>query len=354
MENFNKIFNKKPYIIAGPCSAESPNQLDDTIKGITAAGINVIRAGVWKPRSRPNAFEGLGVEALKWLSEAKKNHDVKIAVEVANPYHVEEALKYDMDILWIGARTTVNPFSVQEIAQSLKGVNKIILLKNPINPDLPLWIGGIERVMAAGITSVGAVHRGFSSFQPGKFRNTPVWQIPIELKRNMPEIPLFCDPSHIAGDRKMIAEVSQTAIDFCYDGLMIEVHNDPDKALSDAKQQITPKELSKILGELKIRTTSGVDSSAINTLHDLREKIDEIDRELIEVIARRMNIVDEIGKYKKNKNIAVFQLERWKEIVTTRPEWAQKLGLSNNLIEEIYKSIHTASLKRQTDIFHKK
>ncbi|MGK7392819.1 MAG: chorismate mutase [Candidatus Cyclobacteriaceae bacterium M2_1C_046] len=354
MEDFIRLFNKKPFIIAGPCSAESPEQLENTVSGIVAAGVNVIRAGVWKPRSRPNAFEGAGVDALQWLKDCKEKYKVKTAVEVANPEHVEAALRYDMDILWIGARTTVNPFAVQEIAQALKGVNnKIILLKNPINPDLPLWIGGIERVLAAGIKSVGAIHRGFSSFQPGKFRNSPVWQIPIEFKRQLPHVPLFCDPSHIAGNRKMIAEVSQTAVDFSYDGLIIEVHNDPDNALSDANQQITPEVFAQIINNLKIRSATTDDSRFSNKLHDLRDQIDEIDRELVEIIARRMNVVDEIAKYKKKKNISVFQLERWKEIISTRPDWAKKMGVNENLIEDIYKAIHTESMKRQTESFNK-
>lgn len=354
MEDFRRIFNKKPYIIAGPCSAESPEQLEKTIRGVVAAGVNIIRAGVWKPRSRPNAFEGAGVEALKWLKDCKDQFNIKTAVEVANPEHVEAALKYEVDILWIGARTTVSPFTVQEIAQALNGVSdKTVLLKNPINPDLPLWIGGVERVLAAGIQSVGAIHRGFSSFQPGKYRNSPVWQIPIEFKRQMPGIPLFCDPSHIAGNREMIAEVCQIAMDFSYDGLIIEVHHDPDKALSDANQQITPEVFSRIIDELKIRVGTTDDGKFTNELHELRDQIDEIDRELVEIIARRMNVVDEIAKYKKKKNIAVFQLERWKDIISTRPAWAKRMGVNGNFVEDIYKAIHTESMKRQTNSFNR-
>ena len=353
MGEFQNLFNKKPYIIAGPCSAESPEQLEETICGIVAAGVNVIRAGVWKPRSRPNAFEGKGEEALKWLQDCKKKYAIKTAVEVANPEHVEAAVKYNVDILWIGARTTVNPFAVQEIAQALRGVDKTILLKNPINPDLPLWIGGIERILTAGILKLGAIHRGFSSFQKGKFRNPPVWQIPIEFKRQLPHIPLFCDPSHIAGDNDRIAEVSQTAMDFSYDGLMIEVHHKPEEALSDAQQQITPEVLGRIINKLKIREGTKKDEHSINKLQHLREQIDEIDRELVEVIARRMNLIDDIAKYKKKENISVFQLERWKEIISSRPEWGNKLGINNHLVEEIYKAIHTESLKRQTDIYNK-
>lgn len=350
----DEIFSdRKPYVIAGPCSAESPQQLEEVVKGILDANVDVIRAGIWKPRSRPGSFEGKGKEALKWLSELKATYPIKVAVEVANPVHVEASLKAGVDILWLGARTTVNPFTVQEIAESLKGVDKSVLVKNPINPDLALWLGAIERIQKAEVASVGAVHRGFSSFQPGKYRNAPMWQIPVEMRRSMPGIPLFCDPSHIAGDRNNITEVCQSALDFNYDGLMIEVHPDPENALSDPLQQITPGTLKELLKSLKVRSTVVEDLMLKSTLQDLREQIDEVDRELIEVLARRMNIIDEIGKYKKLNNITVFQLERWKEIVRSRPEWGEKLQLTKNLVEEIFKDIHTESMKRQTDILNR-
>lgn len=351
--NLNKLFKSSPYLIAGPCSAESPEQLDKTVAGLKEIGINVIRAGSWKPRSRPNTFEGKGTEALSWLKDIKQKYDVKTAVEVAGPQHVEQAIANDMDILWIGARTSVNPFVIQEIAEALKGASQAVLIKNPINPDLALWIGGVERISKAGVSSIGAIHRGFSSFQPGKYRNTPVWQIPIEFKRAMPEIPLFCDPSHIAGKRSMIKEVCQMALDFNYDGLMIESHYNPEVAWSDAKQQLTPQALGKILSELTIRDKSSDDDRVVSDLQELRNQIDEIDRELVEIIARRMQVIDQVADYKKKKNIAIFQLERWKNIIQSRPTWANKLGLDTTLIEDIYKAIHTSSLKRQTKIYNK-
>jgi len=343
----------RPLIIAGPCSAESRNQLLESAKAISDLNIEVMRAGVWKPRSRPNNFEGAGVEALKWIGEIQSEFDIKFVIEVAKPQHVELALAHDINLMWIGARTTVNPFAVQEIADALRGTDIPILVKNPINPDIELWQGGIERVLNAGITKVAAVHRGFSFFQKSKFRNPPAWQIPIELKSRMPEIPLICDPSHICGSRDNILEISQKAIDLNYDGLMIETHPDPDRALSDAEQQVTPSQLADILDTIKIRDEKSVDQVFINQLEQLRGEIDDIDREIIEAIATRMRIIEKIGDYKKDNNVTVFQLERWKEILKTRPEWGKTMLLDKNFIEEMYKVIHAESIKTQTDILNK-
>ena len=343
----------RPLIIAGPCSAESRNQLLESAKAISDLDIEVMRAGVWKPRSRPNNFEGAGVEALKWIKELQSEFNIKFVIEVAKPQHVELALAHDINLMWIGARTTVNPFAVQEIADALKGTNISILIKNPINPDVELWQGGIERVLNAGINKVAAVHRGFSFFQKSKFRNPPAWQIPIELKSRMPEIPLICDPSHICGSRDNILEISQKAIDLNYDGLMIETHPDPDRALSDAEQQVTPSQLADILDTIKIRDEKSVDQVFINQLEQLRGKIDDIDREIIEAVATRMRIIEKIGDYKKDNNVTVFQLDRWKEILETRSEWGKAMLLDKNFIEEMYKVIHSESIKTQTDILNK-
>jgi len=353
IEKMNAIFGNKPYTIAGPCSAESWEQIYSTVKSLVANGISVIRAGVWKPRTRPNQFEGKGEEALKWLQQIKKEFDVKIATEVASTEHVELALKYEIDIMWLGARTTVNPFVVQEIANSLKGVNNPFFIKNPINPELSLWLGAIERIAGAGIKNIGAVHRGFSSFQKTKYRNAPMWQIPLELKSHFPEVPLLCDPSHIAGDREMIFDIAQKALNLNYDGLMIESHYKPNNALSDAQQQITPDELAILLEKLKVREATSDDVLFKNHLDELRDKVDHLDREIIEALATRMKAVEEIGEYKKDNNVSIFQLNRWKEITETRPQWAKVFNLDPTYILDIYKFIHQESIKKQTIIFNK-
>jgi chorismate mutase len=345
--------NGKPLVIAGPCSAESPEQLLAVAKAVKKLGISIMRAGVWKPRTRPNNFEGKGVEAFRWIQEVKKEVNIQFATEVASPLHVQQAVEAGIDILWLGARTTVNPFTVQEIADALKGVDKIVLVKNPINPDLALWIGAIERVNNAGIKRIGAIHRGFSSFQKSRYRNQPLWQIPLELKSKYPELPLIGDPSHIAGDREMIFEVSQKALDLGYDGLIIETHPDPDKALSDAAQQITPTRLSEILEQLRITEKSSSNALFLNQLEALREKIDHIDQELIETLATRSKLIEKIGEYKKENNVTVFQLERWNEIMKTRPEWAQQSNLAKEFIQELYRIIHDESIRVQTDIMNK-
>ncbi|MCA6074170.1 bifunctional 3-deoxy-7-phosphoheptulonate synthase/chorismate mutase type II [Fulvivirga sedimenti] len=341
-----------PLFIAGPCSAESEEQVLNVTRALKNQGINIIRAGIWKPRTRPNSFEGIGHAALPWLELAKKETGVKFAIEVANPSHVEQALKHNIDILWIGARSTVNPFTVQEIAESLKGITIPVLVKNPVNPDLALWIGAIERLLNQDIQKVGAIHRGFSSFGKQRYRNEPLWQIPVELKRHFPELPLICDPSHIGGRRDQIAPLSQKALDLNYDGLMIEVHPNPDKALSDAAQQVTPEAFAQIRQNLHVRRATSDNELFRSKLEELRERINSIDHDLVDTLAARQKAIEEIGIYKKENDVMVFQLERWNEIMRTRPEWASAQGLDRELIEEIYKLIHADSLKVQTRILN--
>jgi len=342
-------------IIAGPCSAESYNQLYETTKALKALGLSQIRAGVWKPRTRPNSFEGIGVKALEWIDEISKELGVDFIVEVANAQHVEEVLEKNITNIWIGARTTVNPFTVQEIADALKGNRQVnVLVKNPINPDLALWIGSIERLHNSGVKDVGAIHRGFSAFRKSIYRNEPVWQIPIELKRKFPEMTLLCDPSHIGGNREMIFDISQKALDMGYDGLMIESHIDPENALSDSYQQLTPEHLKRVIEELQIRKSSFDDVVFKSKLEELRDKIDSIDHDLIETLSSRMKIIELIGEYKKDNNVKILQLERWNEIIKSRPNWASTLGLSKDFIEDLYKRIHEESLKAQTEILNSK
>jgi len=340
----------KPLVIAGPCSAETPEQLLKTAQGLKSHKVDILRAGIWKPRTRPNSFEGAGEEGLKWFAEVKKETGIPIGTEVANPEHIELALKYGVDVLWIGARTTVNPFSVQEMADALKGTDAAVLIKNPINPELALWIGAFERFYNAGIRNLAAIHRGFSTYDKSKFRNVPMWQIPIELRRLAPQIPIICDPSHIGGKREYIYEISQKAMDLGFDGLMIETHIDPDKAWSDAAQQVTPERLGEILADLLIREVSSENVDFKNKLEDLRAKIDNVDREIIEVLAQRMAIVDKIGEYKKENNVTSFQVKRWDEIMKDRAERAKKMNLNAEYITEIFKVIHEASVRKQTEI----
>ncbi|GAB1446919.1 MAG: bifunctional 3-deoxy-7-phosphoheptulonate synthase/chorismate mutase type II [Cyclobacteriaceae bacterium] len=340
-------------LIAGPCSAESPSQLALVNTHLSQMGIGIMRAGVWKPRTRPNSFEGKGTEALKWLQELKQQTPIKIATEVATPQHVEATLKYGIDVLWLGARTTVNPFQVQEIANALQGVDLPILIKNPINPELALWQGAIERIYNSGNKKVAAIHRGFSTYQKSKYRNTPSWQIAIELKSNFPTLPLICDPSHIAGKRQMIFEVSQKALDLGYDGLMIEAHPDPEKALSDADQQVSLDDLSKIISQLRFADKHSKDAVFISHLEQLREKIDHIDQELVEILSLRKQLIEKIGEYKKENNVTIFQLERWNEILHSRTVWGNGRNLDTEFIQKIYKTIHDESIRIQTEMMSK-
>lgn len=343
---------KKPVIIAGPCSAETEEQLLDTSQQIKDVGVEIIRAGIWKPRTRPNNFEGIGEEALRWIQNVKKETGLKFAIEVATPKHVYEAIKHNIDILWVGARSTTNPFTVQEIAEALRGADVPVLVKNPINPDLALWLGAIERISNVGVTKIGAIHRGFSSFKQTRFRNLPVWQIPLELKRQLNTIPLICDPSHIGGNRDYIFELSQNAMDLDYDGLIIETHRDPENAWSDAAQQITPEVLGVMLNNIKFRVPTSEDRDFITVLTELREQIDHVDRELFEIIAQRMDIVEKMGLYKKKNNVTVFQKSRWQEISESRNKWAEELGLNPEFMWDLFKLIHDASIRRQEFIMN--
>lgn len=342
-----------PFVIAGPCSAEDPEQLRGVVERISKLNIPYIRAGVWKPRTRPGSFEGRGTQALEWMQALKKEFGVAFATEVAKPEHVELALKHDIGMLWIGARTSVNPFAVQELADALKGTNIPVLVKNPINPDTALWLGAIERLERSGVKRTGAVHRGFSSMQEGPYRNAPFWQIPLELKSQRPDLPLFCDPSHIGGKKSLVPGIAQMALDLSYDGLMIETHPNPDKALSDAAQQWPLDDLPSLLASLVSRDSNFKRPEYINRLDEIRAQIDHADRELLEALTRRMKLVDEVGKYKKENNVAIFQIQRWKEVFRTRPEWANSLGLDEKMVMDLYRLIHQASIKRQTEVFDK-
>lgn len=340
-----------PLVIAGPCSAETEEQVLEIAHQLTKTKATVFRAGVWKPRTRPGNFEGIGALALPWLQRVKKETGLLIAIEVANVAHVKLALENHVDILWIGARTTVNPFAVQEIADALENTKKIVLVKNPINPDLELWIGAIERLQKVNIKNIGAIHRGFSTYQKTAYRNNPNWQIAIDFKNRMPEIPLINDPSHICGNREGIYDVSQMALDLKFDGLMIETHHKPDKAWSDAKQQVTPTRLNEIITDLIIRKNSFESQTAIDNLEKLRAKINEIDNQLISVLSSRMAVSKKIGKAKKDKNVAVLQSTRWNEVLKKCVEKGKTQGLSKSFMEKIYKAIHLESIKIQEKVF---
>lgn len=350
IKKWNIIDQPRPVIISGPCSAESEEQVVETAQQLAGLGkVDILRAGIWKPRTRPGSFEGVGVEALKWIKSAGKETGLPVSVEVANAKHVYEALKHQIDIVWIGARTSVNPFSVQEIADALEGVDIPVLIKNPVNPDIELWVGAIERVLKAGITRVGAIHRGFTRFAPGKYRNEPQWQIPIELKRRYPELNIICDPSHICGKRDCIQQVSQRALDLDFQGLMIESHIDPANALSDKDQQVTPEQLDTILDSLVIRRMNG----ANDLLGDLRTRIDQIDDELLQLFSKRMEVAEEIGNYKKQNNITILQTGRWNEIIEKTMLKAGKLGLSKPFIERMLKAIHQESINHQNSVMNR-
>lgn len=351
----NWLPQKTPIIISGPCSVESEEQVLQTAQQITKSGkISILRGGIWKPRTRPNSFEGVGNEGLKWLKQAGLEVGLPVATEVANAEHVETCLKNNIDILWIGARTTVNPFSVQEIADALKGVDIPVFVKNPITPDINLWVGALERINAAGINKIGAIHRGFSSFDKSAYRNVPMWEIPIELKLMCPELPIFCDPSHIAGDKELILQVAQKALDMDMNGLMIESHINPLVAKSDAEQQVTPNELEILLNRLVIREKESQNTEFINQLEQLRSVIDELDEELINKFSSRMAIIEKIGEYKYQNNVTIFQLERWERILVNRSFLAEKVGLSDDFIKKMLELVHQESIRVQTEIMNKK
>lgn len=349
--NWGIELNSKPFVIAGPCSAETEEQVLESAIAIKNMGLNIFRAGIWKPRTRPNTFEGVGSKGLDWLKIVKKETGMLIATEVANFKHVYDSLKAGVDILWIGARTTSNPFAVQEIADVLKGLDIPVLIKNPVNPDVDLWIGAIERFQNAGLTNIGAIHRGFSGFEKSIYRNTPQWQIPIELKTRIPGIPLICDPSHIAGNRELIHSLSQKALDLNFDGLMIETHPNPDNAWSDAKQQITPGSLKDLLNKLIIREEKPKGIS-LETIEDLRFKIDECDDELLNILERRMQLVDNIGLYKKENNMTILQSGRWDQVLGKSIEKGLQKNLNEEFISDIFRIIHQESINKQTEIMN--
>ncbi|MDO4195036.1 MAG: bifunctional 3-deoxy-7-phosphoheptulonate synthase/chorismate mutase type II [Prevotellaceae bacterium] len=340
---------ERPFVIAGPCSAETEEQLMTTAHQLSDKGCHIFRAGIWKPRTKPGGFEGNGETALPWMQQVKKETGMLITTEVATPEHVELALKYGIDLLWVGARTTANPFAMQALADSLKGVDVPVLVKNPVNPDLELWIGAMERLNQAGVTRLGAIHRGFSSYDKKIYRNLPMWQIPIELHRRNPELPIVCDPSHIAGRRDLIAPLCQQAMDLGFDGLIVESHCNPDAAWSDANQQVTPDVLDYILSLLVIRdetvTTEGITQ--------LRHQIDELDNQLMDLLAKRMRVCREIGQYKKEHNMTVLQAARYNEILDKRGVQGSMCGMSASFAAKIFESIHEESVRQQIEIINK-
>lgn len=338
---------RRPMVIAGPCSAETEEQVLKVAHDLQQAGVKIMRAGIWKPRTKPGGFEGVGSEGLAWLRRAKEETGLYISTEVATQKHVYEALKYGVDLLWIGARTTANPFAVQEIAEALQGVDIPVLVKNPVNPDLELWIGALERLSAVGLTRLGAIHRGFSAYGKKLYRNQPQWQIPLELKRRYPHLPIICDPSHIGGKRELIEPLCQQAMDLDFDGLIVETHTHPDEAWSDAAQQITPAMLTSILDGLIIRSskTSG------ESLSSLRSMIDEVDSQLIDILVRRMQISRSIGHLKKAEGLTVMQTSRYDQIMQRASEQAQRAGLTVDFVVSIFEAIHKESVRAQMELY---
>ena len=339
-----------PLVIAGPCSAETEEQVLGIAHSLKDTDVNYYRAGIWKPRTRPGNFEGVGALGLKWLQKVKAETGMKTATEVANRAHVELALEHDVDLLWIGARSTVSPFIVQEIADALKGTDKIVLVKNPVNPDLALWLGAVERLATADIKNLGVIHRGFSTYEKTKYRNIPEWQMAIDLQTKFPDLPIINDPSHITGNREMIFDVSQTALDLNFDGLMIETHHDPDNAWSDAAQQVTPAKLVQIMRDLKIRKEDNTEAEYNAKLNNLRANIDIFDNQLIETLGKRMKTSDAIGELKKEKNVAVLQSTRWNEILGAMILEGESKGLSEEFVLRMFKAIHQESIRHQEKI----
>lgn len=351
--DLTQLLKKRPLVISGPCSAETEEQVLETATRLAATGkVDMLRAGIWKPRTRPGSFEGIGTKGLPWLQQAKKLTGLPTTVEVATGKQVEDALHFGVDVLWVGARTTVNPFSVQEVADALRGSNVPVLIKNPINPDLELWTGAVERIAKAGISTIGLIHRGFSAYGNTDYRNAPMWHMAIEMKRRNPELMMVCDPSHICGRRDILLDVAQKAIDLDFDGLMIESHIDPDNAWSDAKQQITPEKLAEMLGEIKWRHETTTEKEFITNLEKLREQINHIDDELMQLLGQRMKIADKIGTYKKENNITILQTNRWNEILERAANKGEKLGLSREFITKYFDAVHMESINRQNKIMN--
>jgi len=348
-----RAWQKRPLIISGPCSAETEEQVLETAQRLAATGkVDMLRAGIWKPRTRPGTFEGVGTKGLAWLQQAKKLTGLPLTVEVATGKQVEDALHFDIDVLWIGARTTVNPFSVQEVADALRGVNVPVLIKNPINPDLELWTGAVERVAKVGIKDIGLIHRGFSSYGNTEYRNAPMWHLAIEMKRRNPELLMINDPSHICGRRDILLEVAQKAIDLDYDGLMIESHIDPEKAWSDAKQQVTPEILAEMLDTIVWRREDTASEEFHQALERLRQQINHLDDEMMQILSQRMKVSEKIAEYKKENNITILQTNRWNEILNRACLRAEKLGLSKEFITKYFDAVHMESISHQTKVFN--
>lgn len=345
---FCGVDSKRPVVIAGPCSAETEEQVMETAMDLAKNGVGIFRAGIWKPRTKPGGFEGVGSVGLTWLQEVKRETGMLVATEVANKQHVEEALNARVDVLWIGARTSANPFAMQEIADSLVGADVPVLVKNPVNPDLELWIGAMQRIYNAGIRQIGAIHRGFSAYGKHLYRNMPQWHIPIELRRRMPELTLICDPSHIGGKRELVAPLSQQAMDMGFDGLIVESHCDPDSAWSDKSQQVTPEVLNFILNMLVVRDTTQTTES----LTLLRQQIDQIDNDLLEALSKRMRISREIGQYKKEHSMPVVQTGRYDDILNSRAAAAEELGMNGDFMKTVYQAIHEESVRQQIEVLN--
>ncbi|MBK8951633.1 MAG: bifunctional 3-deoxy-7-phosphoheptulonate synthase/chorismate mutase type II [Chitinophagaceae bacterium] len=350
-EGVQVAWSKRPLIISGPCSAETEEQVLETAQRLAATGrVDMLRAGIWKPRTKPGMFEGVGAKGLPWLQQAKKLTGLPTTVEVATGKQVQDALTFDVDMLWIGARTTVNPFSVQEVADALRGVDVPVLIKNPINPDLELWGGAVERVARAGVKQIGLIHRGFSSYGNTEYRNAPMWHLAIDMKLKYPGMPLINDPSHICGRRDILQEVMQKAIDLDYDGLMVESHIDPDKAWSDAKQQVTPEQLAEMLEHIIWRREDVNSAEYHAALEALRQKIDHLDDELMQILGQRMKIADQIGQYKKDNNITILQISRWNEIIEKASAKGDKFGLSREFITKYLDAVHMESINHQKKV----
>ena len=343
-------FNK-PLIIAGPCSAESEEQVLATAQALASTGkVDIFRAGVWKPRTKPNTFEGVGAEALPWLVEARKQTGLPLAIEVANTNHVESAMKHDIDIFWVGARTTSNPFSMQEVAEALRGTDKMVYVKNPTSGDLELWCGGVERLQACGVKNLGLIHRGFSGYGTGDLRNAPMWHLALEMRRRMPELPMICDPSHICGCRDYIKDISQQAADLDYDGFMIESHINPSVALSDAKQQLTPEAFAKLVEGIKWRAGESASQSYQTTLMSLREQIDSLDGEILHLLAERMSVAESIGRIKRDNDVRILQSLRWESIAERTLARSASLGLSIDFLQTLLDAIHVESINHQNKV----